>query len=258
MTGDSLNHDLTLVEEARKLFAHLNLKLPRLADLEFRKAKTEESPNGEQMRTAARSKLDERFSLPTPRSLPATMKAVSKVTTSALENASDRDRVVNLVGFWLIDLVSQGQESQAEVFLRYFARHRWFVVDAVHLADLAGGFARFDLAKLAAITYTLAFTRSRGGGGWLSLGDAKHVTLRRDTTGYPGARKSRPWRNGPENVARGVFGDRTVLNTSEAESYPVCSRFRQRRQSLCIANERTITLALQGIGHRKIVSQIVL
>jgi hypothetical protein len=175
LTGDAVGQDLALVERTRNLLSDLKLKAPRVTDLEPGKSSQKETSSEGRVRRRAREAVDEQFSLPAARSLPAIMKAVSKVTTGMLEIPSDRDRFVNLIGFWLVGLVSEGKEMEAEAFLRYLARHRWFVTDAIHLADLADGFTRFGLTKIAAITYSLAFTRSRGGGGWLSFGDSNHI-----------------------------------------------------------------------------------
>jgi hypothetical protein len=175
MTGDAVGQDLVLIERMRKLLADLNVNIPNVTDLDSGKSLSKAALPEGGIRRKARLTSDEQFHLPDTRSLPAIMKAIAKVTTETLETPPDRDRFVNLIGFWLVELTFQGKHSEVETFLRYLARHRWFTTDATHLADLADGFTRFGLSKIAAIAYTFAFTRSRGGGGWLSFGDTNHI-----------------------------------------------------------------------------------
>jgi AAA ATPase domain len=115
------------------------------------------------------------FELPTSRSSFEVMKAISSLDTQTLESIPDRNRLVNYIGYWMLEMAQEGRHSEATAFLTFLARRRWFVADATHLADLADGLARSGHRELAATAYTFAFTRSRGGGGWLSFGDDKHA-----------------------------------------------------------------------------------
>ena len=47
------------------------------------------------------------------------------------------------------------------------------------MGSLAQGFERFGLTRLAVIAYVFAYTKSKGGGGWLTFGGKEHEeTLR--------------------------------------------------------------------------------
>src|SRR5260370_42568931 len=47
------------------------------------------------------------------------------------------------------------------------------------MESLAQGFERFGLTRLAVIAYVFAYTKSQGGGGWLTFGGKEHEeTLR--------------------------------------------------------------------------------
>jgi len=105
----------------------------------------------------------------------AITKAVAKMSWDALESTTERDRIINALGYWLAELASEGRETEAANFIAFLARHRSFLSNATHLADLGDGLTRLGYTPLASAAYTFAFTRSRGGGGWLSFGDANHI-----------------------------------------------------------------------------------
>lgn len=84
------------------------------------------------------------------------------------------DGVVTLpLSYAITEMVDRGEEAQAQRLL-YFLVHEtsaWFFEPVHPIASLAECLDNAGHAKLAAVAYTLAFSSSRGGGGWLNFGD---------------------------------------------------------------------------------------
>lgn len=87
-----------------------------------------------------------------------------------------RDDIVNKIGYSCIILMEQGHEEAAIRLIRFVSRQipTYERNSALPLANLGKGFERYGLLRLAAITYTLAFVHSRGGGGWNTIGGDEH------------------------------------------------------------------------------------
>lgn len=87
--------------------------------------------------------------------------------------------VVSALGYHLGQLVDRGREGDALRVLRFFARD----VDVFHyggvhpLGDVAAALDAAGNSRCAAVGYALAYTASRGGGGWLQWGDDVHGYL---------------------------------------------------------------------------------
>jgi hypothetical protein len=77
------------------------------------------------------------------------------------------DRFANVIGYRLLDLAGSGRQEDAAAVLRTLGAP---VEGARLLGYLAEGLERHGHRGLAAQAYTLTWTRSRGGGGWLSFG----------------------------------------------------------------------------------------
>jgi hypothetical protein len=103
------------------------------------------------------------------------MAAIRAARRSMTESDAGHDRLVNAFGYRLIELLEKGEEDEAVRLLRSFARETYFWEGATPLADIAEGLERQGHARAAAVAFSLAFARSRGGGGYLLLGDAKHL-----------------------------------------------------------------------------------
>lgn len=70
----------------------------------------------------------------------------------------------------LYELVSRDNQTEAIRIVRYVARYYSFGTNATLLADLAKQLEDRGCTDIAALTWALAYSRSRGGGGWLALG----------------------------------------------------------------------------------------
>lgn len=85
---------------------------------------------------------------------------------------------VTALGYRLVCLVHSGEEERATRLLRFFAREAYVYESGTHpLADLAEGLDRYGCSRLAALAYAYAYVRSRGGGGYSSIGDVKQERL---------------------------------------------------------------------------------
>jgi hypothetical protein len=80
------------------------------------------------------------------------------------------DLFAGLIGYRLVELAGSGREADAAAVLRILGGSADYSEGALLLRDLAEGLERHGHQGLAAQAYTLAWTRARGGGGWLNFG----------------------------------------------------------------------------------------
>jgi hypothetical protein len=87
----------------------------------------------------------------------------------------DPDRIANIFGYRVIELAQAERDQDAINAI-------WLIADAAGFADrsgvlvaIAAGLDRHGHARLAATAYTLAWTRTRGHGGWLTFGGETEI-----------------------------------------------------------------------------------
>ena len=85
------------------------------------------------------------------------------------------ERFANVLGYRIIELIEFGREADAETALRLIADSGKSNDRSELLKVLAEGFERYGQDSLAAVAYTLAWTRARGGGGWLTFGGETEI-----------------------------------------------------------------------------------
>ncbi len=85
------------------------------------------------------------------------------------------ERFANVVGFRIMELTERGREKDAETALRSISDPTGFGDSPKLLKALAEGFERHGQDGLAAQAYALAWTRSRGGGGWSRFGGKAEI-----------------------------------------------------------------------------------
>lgn len=79
------------------------------------------------------------------------------------------------IGWRALSAHSQGDDDGARSLLRAFADAVEGDDAASAFSDLGMGFERNGAQDLAVVSYVYAFTRSRGGGGWLNFGGAENA-----------------------------------------------------------------------------------
>lgn len=87
------------------------------------------------------------------------------IGTESLERA----RFANALGFRLLELLIERRDGDAETLIRSLADSPGFETGPL-LGDLAEGLERHGQTRLAVVCHTLAWTRTRGGGGWMTFG----------------------------------------------------------------------------------------
>jgi len=102
------------------------------------------------------------------------IKELRHTRQQSLDNGTNQSRFVNALGYRLVELLNQGKESKVIRLIRYWAREHFFRSAATPLAELAEGLQQHGYTRAACIAYTLAYARSRGGGGCLVLGGQAH------------------------------------------------------------------------------------
>lgn len=92
------------------------------------------------------------------------------------------DRFANVLGYRLLELDQTGQQEAARRALQSAADSTGFDDRQGLLKALAEGLECHGLTDLAATAHSLAWTRRRGGGGWLTFGGETNIrSLRRAT-----------------------------------------------------------------------------
>jgi hypothetical protein len=80
------------------------------------------------------------------------------------------DRFAGLIGYRLLELAESGREADVAAVLRVLGGSAGYSDGALLLGHLAEGLERYGYQGLAAQAHALAWTRARGGGGWLNFG----------------------------------------------------------------------------------------
>ena len=92
------------------------------------------------------------------------------------------ERFANVLGYRIIELMEARREGDAQTAVRLIADACKFGDKLELLESLAEGFERHRQGSLAAVTYTLAWTRTRSHGGWLAFGGETEIeSLQRAT-----------------------------------------------------------------------------
>ena len=96
------------------------------------------------------------------------------------DEQEDFDRFLERFVGRLVALQNAGREEDVLRLVRYFAHTSRFSSRATPLAEIAERLEGHGFIHPASVAWTLAYARSRGGGGWLSLGGSEaHGWLKR-------------------------------------------------------------------------------
>ncbi len=80
------------------------------------------------------------------------------------------DRFANVIGYRLLQLAASGRLEEAESALRALGQGVSLGAPAEILRAIGEGLERHGANRLAAVSLALTWTRTRGGGGWLTFG----------------------------------------------------------------------------------------
>lgn len=86
-----------------------------------------------------------------------------------------QERFANIIGYRLIGLTAEGRHEEVVSALQSIAEGSGFGDRSSILRPIAEGLERHGELQLAAVAYTLTWTRTRGGGGWLSFGGKTEI-----------------------------------------------------------------------------------
>jgi hypothetical protein len=87
----------------------------------------------------------------------------------------NQERFANIIGYRLIDLTVEGRHEEAVLALQLLAEDSGLRDRSSILRSIAEGLERHSEFRLAAVAYTLTWTRTCGGGGWLSFGGETEI-----------------------------------------------------------------------------------
>ncbi|HXA29278.1 MAG TPA: ATP-binding protein [Candidatus Angelobacter sp.] len=91
----------------------------------------------------------------------------------------EAERFSNVLGYRILWLAQEGRRDEAEQALRLLADGLRFGEGSQLLGLLGQGLVRCGEARLATLAFALAWTRARGGGGWLTFGGETDIELLR-------------------------------------------------------------------------------
>ena len=92
-----------------------------------------------------------------------------------LSQTDDLSRFIIALGNCIARLIDDNNQQEAMRIVRYTARHFSFGTAAAPMAQLAKQLEERGYADIAAATWALAYSRSRGGYGWLTLGGVEYI-----------------------------------------------------------------------------------
>ena len=126
------------------------------------------------------------------------------------------ERFTNALGYRIMELVELGREGDAETALGSIADATGFDDGHRLLKALAEGLERHGQNNLAAMAYTLEWTRTRGQGGWMTFGGETEIdSLRRATE----LDRNRALRTAAAEVERVVFRGGGTYGITQALMY---------------------------------------
>ena len=128
---------------------------------------------------------------PFPDGLPGLSRAIRAWRRKPYDAHSEEwavDRFTNVIGYRLVELAADGRLAEAESALRSLGDGVILGERSGILRHVAEGLERHGENRLAAIAYTLAWTRARGHGGWMTFGGQTELdSLERASTLDAGA-----------------------------------------------------------------------
>lgn len=104
------------------------------------------------------------------------LSGIRKISSAEGDKETLANCAMHYLSYRLPEMVAQGDEASARRIIRFLARQLDipYSLKRHPLLDLAVSLDNAGCTILAAIAHTLAYTSSRGGGGWLNLGDDTH------------------------------------------------------------------------------------
>ncbi len=110
---------------------------------------------------------------PFPDGLPGLSRAIRAWRRKPYDAQSEEwavERYTNVIGYRLVELAADGRLEEAESALRSLGDSVTLGERSGILRHVAEGLERHGQNRLAAVAYTLAWTRARGQGGWMTFG----------------------------------------------------------------------------------------
>lgn len=120
-----------------------------------------------------------------PPGMPGLRKAIRAWNTRPYDTTSAEwapERFGSAIGYRLLGLLAEERFDEAQSALRSLADGSGLGDRSGILRFIAQGLERYGETKLAALAYALSWTRTRGGGGWLTFGGETEIdSIRRAT-----------------------------------------------------------------------------
>ena len=126
------------------------------------------------------------------------------------------ERFANVLGYRLVELAEDDREVDAAKAIRLIADAGGFYDKSKLIYEIAEGLERLGHGVLAAVAFTLAWTRARGGGGWLTFGGETAIeSLQRATQIEPAVVR----RTIAEEIEETVYGGYGTRGIAQALMY---------------------------------------
>lgn len=179
VTGDGRHHTDEAAERVMAFAAEHDLPVPQIAPTGARPSKHERTPSPP---SNAGGRLAYMRVPPFPPD-PSLVDLLAGLRAAGTTRRWDDDRawddVVLALSYHLSQLIDSGREDDVRRLLRFFARHTDVSLSGREhpLGKLAAALDAAGYARAAAVAYALAYTATRGGGGWHRLGGRAHGHL---------------------------------------------------------------------------------
>lgn len=158
--------------------------------------------------------VDDMVAVTFPEGLPGLARAIRLWRRKPYDSQSpqwNQERFTNIIGYRLIELTAEGRHEEAISALQSIAEGSNFGDRSSILRPIAEGLERHGEFRLAAIAYSLAWTCTRGGSGWLSFGGETEINALQRATALD-----------PQIACEVVAGEiERVIATSRYEIYGI-------------------------------------
>ncbi len=171
-SGELLAKDDVLVADLNKVAVRAGL--PTVAPVEGFQTPLPEKPFGHpHPRRSDATASDGNLYVSFPEGLPGLSRSIRLWRRRPYGTESPEwavERFTSLIGYRLLQLGMEGRFEDAESALKTIGQGASFGEQVNLLRSLGEGLERYGQKRLAAVAFTLAWTRSRGGGGWFTFG----------------------------------------------------------------------------------------
>ena len=180
ISGDSRRHREAAIDRVTSFSEANNIELPSVA------LEKEEEPTHPSGNYSRHQEFKHRLSHLSPKlnfekdskivDLINGIRSIARQEARGIEQ--DWPGYVNAIGYRLVTIATRQSEDEAIRLVQFIAHTVNIINSANHpLLSIGEGLERFGFIRAATVAYALAYTYTRGGGGWLAMGDKSQANI---------------------------------------------------------------------------------